>query len=160
MTFPLKSLMTLFFIFVFCFVIYDTWDLEFAARLFPFSVSAVALVLLVWQLSLDLKPQKHDPNFDSGMDLAFSEEESTPEGRWRTLEMFAWIFGMAGLLWLIGFFITIPLVIFLYLLRHREGIMTTIAVPAVTGLLVWVMFNQLATLPFPPGALFEWLGWA
>lgn len=160
MTLRLRSLMTLFFLVAFCIVIYDTWDLELQAKLMPFGVGFTAIGLLIWQLYSEVLPANSQKAEDIGMDLAFSEEENSSEGKWRTLEMFGWIFGAAILLWLIGFFISIPMIIFLYLVRQRESLAVTILLPLLTGLAVWGMFTYFASIPFPPGEVWEWLGMA
>ncbi|MFM1814321.1 MAG: hypothetical protein RLZ98_1016 [Pseudomonadota bacterium] len=158
-TFRTRSLLTLAFIGFFAYVAYETWNMELQARLFPLGVSFVALAFLLGLLISEMRPSGRADDNDTGMDLAFSEEESSVEGRWRTAEMFAWIYGFAAMLYLLGFFIAIPLTVFLYLVRQREKLALILLLPLATGLSVWWLFDYLITVPFPPGAIFEWLGW-
>ena len=44
----------------------------------------------------------------------------------------------------------IPVMIFAYLLRHREGWVVTIAMPAVAGIATWGLFNTLLRRPSRP----------
>lgn len=155
-----RSLLTIFFLVVFGVVLVEAWDMPLQARLYPWTVAIIALVLLIWQLAIEVLPAKRAESRETGADIDFSDEESSPEGRRRTIELFGWIYAYAGLLWLVGFYLTIPLVSFLYLLRYRENAVLTVVLPAAAGLATWGLFDNLLHLPFPPGVLFEWLGLA
>ena len=64
----------------------------------------------------------------------------------------------AALLWLIGYYLAIPLMVFLYLLRHRETRTILIALPFCAGTATWGIFGYFLHLPFPPGVLLEMAG--
>ncbi len=157
--FRLSTIMTLLFICVFSYVVYETWNMELQARLFPWAIGIIALLLLVWQFFAEiLVPKKADDN-QTGMDIDFTEEEGTRAGIWRAVELFGWIYGFAALLWLIGFYVAIPATVFLYMVRQREDFWLTLILPTCAGLAVWGLFDNLIHVPFPPGALYQWLGW-
>ena len=92
------------------------------------------------------------------IDMDFTEQEASREGKRRALELFGWMYGFALALWLIGYYIAIPLMVLAYMLRHRETLVMTIALPAGAGLATWVIFGHYLHLPFPPGILLEWAG--
>ncbi len=130
------------------------------AKLYPWTIGIIALLLLAWQLAREIMPPKEEESRETGADMDFTEEEASREGKLRTLELFGWIYGFGVALWLIGFFAAIPVMVFLYLLRQREGWIITLSFPTVAGLATWLLFNNLLHLPFPPGVVIELLGLA
>lgn len=158
-----RSLLTLFLMAFFVFIVAQSSDMPEKAKMYPWVVGLIALALLAVQLVREVLPARSGPareTRETGADVDFTEEEASAAGKRRTLELFGWIYGFAATLWLIGFYLAIPAMVFAYLLRHRESPVVTVAMPAVAGLATWGLFDRLLHLPFPPGVLFEWLGWA
>lgn len=153
-----RTVLTIFFIVVFGYIFYESQEMPQQARLYPYTVAAIALALLAYQLVREVFFAPAENSRETGADVDFTEEEASAEGKKRTFELFLWVYGFAVALWLIGFFVAIPVMVFLYLLRYREGWIVTIAMPAVAGLSTWALFNNLLHLPFPPGLVFEALG--
>lgn len=156
-----RSLLTVTLIIFFIYIVAASWDMPEKAKLYPWVIGLVALALLVFQLIRELLPSqvKATPaTQETGADVDFTEEEASAAGKRRTLELFAWIYGFALSLWLLGFYIAIPVMVFSYLLRHREGWIITVTMPTVAGLATWGLFDNLLHLPFPPGVLFEYFG--
>jgi hypothetical protein len=156
--FQMRTVLTIFFIVVFAYVVFESQDMPEQARMYPYTISIIALVLLAWQLFREILPSQAVELRETGADMDFTEEEATPEGKKRTLELFIWVYGFGLALWLLGFFVAIPVMVFAYLVRHREGRIVTIAMPTVAGAATWGLFNNLLHLPFPPGVIFEMLG--
>ena len=153
-----RTLLTLSLIAVFAYVVIASWDMPIEARLYPWSIGLIALTLLAYQLVREILPSSEQILRETGADFDFTEEESSPEGKRRAVELFAWLYGFAALLWLIGFYLAIPLMVFLYMLRHRETRILTIALPLGTGTATWGVFGYFLHLPFPPGVLLEMAG--
>lgn len=153
-----RTVLTVFFIVVFGYIFYESQEMPQQARLYPYTIAAIALALLAYQFVREVFFAPTENSRETGADVDFTEEEASSEGRKRTFELFLWVYGFALALWLIGFFVAIPVMVFLYLLRHREGWIITIAMPAVAGGATWALFNNLLHLPFPPGLVFEALG--
>jgi hypothetical protein len=153
-----RSLLTLFLIAVFSYVIIDSWDMPFQAMLYPRSIGFTALTLLAYQLVREILPSAEENSRETGVDFDFTKEEASRIGKRRALELFGWLYGFAALLWLFGFYIAIPLMVFLFMLRHRETIVFVIALPAGAGTATWVVFGHFLHLPFPPGLLVEMAG--
>ena len=126
--------------------------------MYPWAVSIIALVLLAWQLVREILPTTRVESHETGADMDFTEDEASSEGKRRTLEMFIWIYGFAAFLWLVGFYVAIPLMVFLYLVRHRESPTLTVVLPTIAGGLTWGVFGYFLHLPFPPGILLEMAG--
>ncbi|NKB21790.1 MAG: hypothetical protein GKS01_14960 [Alphaproteobacteria bacterium] len=153
-----RSLLTLCFIALFAYVVISSSDMPLQAKLYPWTIGLIALALLVYQLIREILPPAKTETDETGVDIDFSEEESSKVGKRRALELFAWMYGFALLLWLIGFYTAAPVMVLAYMLRHKETLAMTIALPLGTGIATWYVFGHLLHLPFPPGVLLEWAG--
>jgi hypothetical protein len=77
----------------------------------------------------------------------------------RTAVMFGWIVGYLAAIWLLGFTIGGVLCTFLSLkVGSRERWPISLAITAAMGAFVYGIFESALHVPFPPGALFEWIG--
>lgn len=159
--FQARTALTLFFIAMFSYVVLNSWDMPIQARMYPWAIGLLALALLAWQLVREILPdsEAEPQSRETGVDLDFTDAEASREGKLRALELFGWLYGFAALLWLIGFFIAVPLMVFAYMLRHRETLVLTISLPLGSGLGTWFIFGNFLHLPFPPGVVWEMLGW-
>ena len=153
-----RTLLTLFFILVFLYVLYEASNMPIQGKLYPWTIGLIAMALLIFQLVKEGLPTKREETVETGMDIDFTEEEGSKEGKFRALELFGWMYGFALLLWLIGFYLAIPLMVLAYMLRYRENLIMTIALPLATGVSTWFIFGHFLHLPFPPGFLLELFG--
>ena len=153
-----RPLLTLFFAATFIYVAMEAADMPFQAKIYPWVVGLIGLALLAWQLGREILFAPKVASRETGADIDFTEEEASREGRRRALEVFGWLYGFAAALWLIGFHAGIPVMVFLYLLRHGERMTILISLPAGAAAATWLLFGELLHLPFPPGLLIEWLG--
>ena len=154
-----RTLLTLFFMLLFAYVVYAAWDMPREARLYPWVVGMIGLALLSYQLVREIMPSNEENSRETGVDMDFTDEEASKEGKRRALELFGWLYGFALLLWLIGFYTAVPLMVLAYMLRHRESLVLTLSLPTGTGLVTWIVFGYFLHLPFPPGIIIEALGW-
>ncbi len=153
-----RTLLTLVLIAMFTYVVIASSDMPIEAKLYPWAIGLIALTLLAYQLVREILPSPQQNKRETGVDFDFTDEEASPEGKRRALELFGWLYGFATLLWLIGFYLAIPLMVFLYMLRHRETRTLTIALPLGAGTATWGIFGYFLHLPFPPGVLIEMAG--
>ena len=73
----------------------------------------------------------------------------------RTLTYFGWFIGGAAGIWLLGIVITLPLLVFLYMLvEGREKFVPTLVMTACTYGVVWGLFEYTLEMRWPPGLLF------
>jgi len=111
---------------------------------------------------LDLKGHHGKPAAQASntpMDFQFTKGIDPAVARRRALVMFGWILGFFVGVWLVGFHITIPAFVFLYLkVQSGEQWALSIALTAAAWLLFWGLFDWLLRLPFPDGELLLWLG--
>jgi Tripartite tricarboxylate transporter TctB family len=79
----------------------------------------------------------------------------------RTAEIAAWIVGMLVAIWLVGFGAATLLTTFLYLkLGAREQWGVSVALSLGGFVFVYGLFERALGVPFPPGSLLVWLGYA
>ncbi len=156
-----QNLLTFFLIGVLGYAVIGVWGMPIQANLFPKAIGILALVLLFWQLYMDMQPEdsksKKEKDDSSAADFEFTEEEALAPAKRKTIEMFGWIFGFGLGLWLLGFHIAVPMMILLFLVRHGQSWTLTLSVTLVAGIVLWSVFDLLLHLPFPPGKLFDWL---
>jgi hypothetical protein len=61
--------------------------------------------------------------------------------------------------WLLGFPISIVLMMFSYLkFQSGESWFTSLLLTVIAFIFFWALFVKLLTLPFPDGRIFVWLG--
>ncbi|MGH7927341.1 MAG: tripartite tricarboxylate transporter TctB family protein [Candidatus Binatia bacterium] len=151
-----RALLSLFFVILAAWAVYEAKDWDASARLFPLMASLPLLVLSVVQLGIDtLGPQRETAK---AMDFEFTKGVDPSLARWRTLNIFAWLFGFALAIWLLGFHVAIPLTVFLYLkFKGRERWSLSLTLTIAIYLFFWGIFDRLLHLPFPEPVLFAWV---
>jgi len=131
------------------------------ARLYPLAIGIPMLILAIVQLILDLKGVERKQKDDAApVDFQFAQAIDPVLARKRTFNIFGWFFGFFIGIWLLGFTITIPLMVFTYLkLQSNEHWKISIVLTAVAWTFFYFLFVKLLILPFPDGLLFTWLGY-
>jgi hypothetical protein len=143
--------------------VYEAQDWRLQARLYPWAIGIPMLFLAVVQVILDLKGYKAKEPSDGAppvrMDFQFTKEIDPTTSRNRALVMFGWLFGFFFLVWLVGFNIGIPVMVFSYLkIRSKEPWRLSIILTVIAFVFFYILFVKLLTLPFPEGRIFVWLG--
>ena len=119
------------------------------------------LIFAIVQFILDLKGVKAKQSTDGApMDFQFQQTDVSPQDvRKRTITMFAWMFGFFAMIWLVGYVIAIPLMVFCYLkFQSNESWRLSVTLTVIAFLFFYFLFVRLLTLPFPDGALQTMLG--
>jgi hypothetical protein len=144
--------------------VYEAQEWRLQARLYPWAIGFPMVILAFVQVILDLKGYKHKETSEGPpipMDFQFTKEIDPSTARNRAIIMFAWLFGFFFIVWLVGFNIGVPLMVFAYLKLHsKEPWLLSIILTAVAFVFFYVLFVKLLTLPFPDGRIFIWLGLA
>jgi len=128
----------------------------FRPGLFPWAVGIPLFVLAIAQLVVEVtrgveRPPKHPDEH--------GPEIPAPIVARRTAAMFGWIVGYLAAIWLLGFTIGGVLCTFLSLkIGSREPWPISLALTAATFAFVYGIFTWALHVPFPPGALFDWIG--
>jgi len=155
----IRSLFTLMLIAVFALAVALVWKMPIQAQLFPFTVCAIALPLLVWQLVVELVPALSAADAsDSGVDFAARDDEKTAAAQVRALEFFVWLFVFTAGLWALGFRVAIPAFLFLFMLRHGERLIIAAAFAFGGWAVTNFVFGKALMLPLPTGTLWPALG--
>lgn len=134
------------------------WRLQ--ARLYPWAIGIPMVVLAVIQVVLDLRGFKAKQSADATpVDFQFTKEIDPAMAKKRAIVMFSWLLGFFGLIWLLGFPIGIPLMMFAYLkFQGGEPWVLSITLTVIAWLFFYGLFVKLLTLPFPEGLIITWLG--
>lgn len=138
--------------------IYLALDWPFKAKLFPLSVSIPLLILASLQM-LQLIFGKEETNDSAAVDIEFSSDLPPEVERRRVIAAFSWITGFIICVYLIGFPLTVPLFIFVYL-KFESGVgwFYTCLSTALTWAIFYGLFEKLVHLQFEQGVLQAWLG--
>ncbi len=151
-------LFCLFLIAVAAYAIFASIGWSFKAKLFPLSISIPLLMLAIVQLLLILLG-KAESTEGGAMDVEFSTDVDPEIVRRRVLGIFGWIIAFIALVYLLGFPMTVPLFIFLYLkFQSQVGWLATIFVTGITWGCFHLLFQFLVHIQFETGAVQTWLG--
>ena len=131
---------------------------SFKTKLFPLSVSIPLLILATVQLLLMILG-KEETGESATMDVDFSTDVPAELARQRVFGTFGWIIAFIALVYLLGFPLTVPLFIFVYLKFQSEvGWLATIVITSVTWGCFYLLFQSLVHIQFEAGAIQTWLG--
>ncbi|MHB8091046.1 MAG: tripartite tricarboxylate transporter permease [Syntrophales bacterium] len=128
------------------------------AGLFPW---VIGFPLLLLSLTLLIKELLGKGGLRAQADEA-EEADAIPEEvvNRRTAAMFGWIFAYFLAIWLLGFAFGGALCSFLQLkFASKEKWPITIILTIGLWAFIYLLFERLLHVPFPPGQAFEWLGW-
>jgi len=147
----------------FCVFVYLAQDWRMQARLYPWAIGLPMVIFAFVQVILDLKGVKAKPSDDGApptpMDFQFTKDIDPVTARNRGIIMFAWLFGFFALIWLLGYPIAIPLMMFAYFkFQGGESWVLSITLTVIAWLFFYGLFVKLLTLPFPEGLIITWLG--
>lgn len=101
--------------------------------------------------------EKPEKDAAGAVDFEMSEEEESLKGRIAAAEQFGWLGALLAGLYILGFYITIPGIIALYMARYRESWLMVIGAAVVSWFVVWAVFDNVLNLPFPRGLIFGWI---
>jgi len=144
----------------FCAFVYLAQDWRMQARLYPWVIGFPMAILAVIQVILDLKGVKAKESADATpMDFQFTKEIDPVLAKKRTIVMFSWLLGFLFGVWLLGFPIAIPLMMFTYLkFQGQEPWGLSITLTVIAWLFFYGLFVRLLHLPFAEGLILTWLG--
>lgn len=140
--------------------VYQAQEWRLQARLYPWAIGIPMIILAIIQVILDLKGVRaKQPSDGAPVDFQFSTDVDPAVARRRTINIFAWILGFFAGIVLLGFTITIPLLVFSYLkFQSGESWLLSIVLSVCAWLIFYGLFVRLLNLPFPEGLILTWLG--
>lgn len=141
--------------------IYTAKDWPVETRLLPWVVGIPGLLLALIQLTLDLvaRGRTEETRATDLIDLP-TDRSLPPEVVMRRVSTFyGWFLGLVAGVWLFGFFIAIPVFVFLFLLlRAREKWWSALIYTGATLGFLWLVFEEILRVLWPQGAVLFWLG--
>ncbi|MGH7848195.1 MAG: hypothetical protein ACREQW_23900 [Candidatus Binatia bacterium] len=157
---------SLFFVGVIAVAVVTAAGLDWDTRLFPWAIGIPALVLALRQLVTDWKgsgayaEQGEEARYRGVLDIPV-DRSIPPEVMMRhTVRAASWIMAFACGIWFLGFLISIPLFVFLYLIYEAQaGRFVALVIAGLTFSFIWVVFDALMHLAWPEATLFILLGY-
>jgi Tripartite tricarboxylate transporter TctB family len=126
----------------------------FVAREWPVRASIIILllggigvILTGIQLAVDYKAMRTEKSQITR--LTFEVQAIEHQGRWGSLEIWAWLWGLFFAIHLIGFPIALPLFVFLYVKLYGGAWLTTIILTAVTWGFLYGIYEYVLSVPWP-----------
>ena len=133
-------------------------DWPWKAALFPIVIGipvfCMATAEVIWGL---LDPAARS----EAMDFKLSDQLPRKTVTQRTLLAIAWMLGFLAAIVLLGFPLTVALLVFVFVkFQGREGWVTSGIFTIVVWAFFYVVFDRLLHLPFPAGWIQTWVGLA
>lgn len=128
---------------------------QYQARLFPWTIGIPTMLLCFLQLGMDLfSGKKGDEDAAGVMDLPVDRSVPVAVVIKRAVNVFGWIFGLYACIWIIGFILSVPLFLLLYL-GLQAGETWKVAVIYMAVMLVFMIgvFEMVLHIPWPPGLI-------
>jgi tripartite tricarboxylate transporter TctB family protein len=146
----------------FCVFVYQAREWRMQARLYPLAIGIPMIILALIQVILDLKGIESKADDGAApVDFQMTRTVAPDVAFKRTVNIFTWFFGFFFGCWLVGFTITIPVIVFSYMYFHgKEKLWLAATLTVVAFIFYYSLFVRLLNLPFPDGMIQTWLGWA
>ena len=141
---------------IFALALWESRDFDLRAGLFPWVIGTPVLIFSLVQFIREITGRAKKPYEEQPLDVG---PEVPPEvANRRTLEILAWIIGYFLMIWLLGFVIGGTLAAFIQLkFAYKEKWPISIILPLFAFAVMYFGFDRILHVPFPPGAIFEWL---
>jgi Tripartite tricarboxylate transporter TctB family len=143
----------------FAFFVWQAKDWPPVVRLFPWSIGFPMLIVSLALLIGDLRSSGQANRADQGpVDVHFSAGFDAALVRKRMVTIFCWLVATLVAIWLFGFLIALPAIVFLYTkIQSGEGWTLSFVLTGASWLMLAGLFDRVLHLPFPKGLAFELL---
>ncbi len=126
---------------------------QYQARLFPWTIGIPTMLLCFLQLGLDLFRGKNG-DVAGMMDLPVDRSVPAAVVIKRAVNIFGWIFGLYLSIWIIGFILSVPVFLLLYLsLQADESWKVAVIYMLVMLVFMIGVFEMVLHIPWPPGLI-------
>jgi len=122
-------------------------DWPIRASIIIFLLGGIGVVLALVQLGLDFKAARIEGS--KVVRPTFEVQAIEHQGRWGSLEIWAWLWGLFFAVHLIGFPIALPLFVFVYVKTYGGSWLTAIILTAVTGSFLYGIYDYFLSVPWP-----------
>jgi hypothetical protein len=110
-------------------------------------LGGVGIILVGVQLAMDLKALRSE--HAQVARPTFEVQAIEHQGRWGSLEIWAWLWGLFFAIHLIGFPLALPAFVFLYVKLYGGGWLTSLLLTAVTWTFLYIIYDRLLSVPWP-----------
>jgi hypothetical protein len=122
-------------------------DWPIRASIIIILLGSIGVLLALLQLRLDLKAARAEDT--KILRPTFEVQAIEHQGRWGSLEIWAWLWGLFFAIHLIGFPIALPLFVFLYVKLYGGSWLTAVLLTAITWGFLYGIYDNLLTVPWP-----------
>jgi len=122
-------------------------DWPIRASIIILLLGGVGVILTGIQLATDFKAMRTQGSHITRP--TFEVQAIEHQGRWGSLEIWAWLWGLFFAIHLIGFPIALPLFVFLYVKLYGGSWLTTIILTAVTWGFLYGIYDYVLSVPWP-----------
>ena len=122
-------------------------DWPIRASIIILLLGGVGVILVGIQLAMDIKAARA-----ADAQIArptFEVRAIEHEGRWGSLEIWGWLWGLFFAIHLIGFPIALPLFVFLYVKLYGGSWLTAVLLTALTSGFLYGIYERLLSVPWP-----------
>jgi len=119
-------------------------------------LGGVGIILICVQLAMDLKAMR-----SAGAKMTrptYEVQAIEHQGRWGSLEIWAWLWGLFFAIHLIGFPIALPVFVFSYVKLYGGGWLGSVLLTAFTWGFLYAIYDQLLSVPWPKPWIASLLG--
>ena len=141
--------------------VYTAKDWPVETRMLPWVLGIPGLLLALIQLTLDLRARGRIEETVAADLIDLPADRSLPPDvvMRRASAFYGWFLGLIAGVWLFGFFIAVPVFVFLYLfLRAQEKWWSALIYTAAILAFLWLVFERILRVLWPQGAVLMWLG--
>jgi hypothetical protein len=110
-------------------------------------LGGVGIVLVALQLRNDLRAWRRQEV--EIIRPTYEVQATAHQGRWGSLEIWAWLWGLFFAIHLIGFPIALPLFVFLYVKLYGGGWLTSVLLTVITWGFLAGIYDYLLSVPWP-----------
>jgi hypothetical protein len=127
--------------------LYIAKDWPIRASIIILLLGTIGIILSCVQFVYDLKDARAD---NAKIVRPIYEVQAIEhQGRWGSLEIWAWLWGLFFAIHLIGFSLALPLFVFLYVKLYGGGWSTALLLTALTSGFLHGLYDYLLSVPWP-----------
>ena len=122
-------------------------DWPIRASIIIILLGSIGVILALMQLRLDFRAARAEDA--KILRPTFEVQAIEHQGRWGSLEIWAWLWGLFFAIHLIGFPIALPLFVFLYVKLYGGSWLTAVLLTAITWGFLYGIYDNLLSVPWP-----------
>ena len=127
--------------------LYIAKDWPIRASIIILLLGGIGVILASIQFIFDLKDMRSDNS--KVLRPTYEVQAIEHQGRWGSLEIWAWLWGLFLAIHLIGFPIALPLFVFSYVKLYGGGWITALLLTGLTWGFIYGLYDYLLSVPWP-----------